>query len=303
MMARTTTALLCASLALVGCGRGASQKPEPEPGPAARSAEPHPAATARPDETREILSLISVEHEVDVLAQRDGVVVEILRDQGAKAVKGDVLARLDDRDLVAQIDKARAELVVAENNVRYNEAEVRAKQAAFRRVSELRQAGLQSEADYEKAEFEAKGAQYDLAAWRAKVDSAQAEIRRLEVDLQKTRLRAPFPGVVARRYVRGGQNVLKDDKCFRLSELAPLQVRFLVPETSARRAKVGDGVNVVATNEGGRAVRAVIRKVSPVVDAASGSVEVMAELTGPDLEGLRPGTAVRVLWSAASPAP
>jgi multidrug efflux pump subunit AcrA (membrane-fusion protein) len=46
-----------------------------------------------------------------------------------------------------------------------------------------------------------------------------------------------------------------------------------------------------------------IRRVSPVVDAASGGIEVMAELTNPDPRELRPGMAVKVLWGAAASAP
>ena len=41
-------------------------------------------------------------------------------------------------------------------------------------------------------------------------------------------LRAPFSGVVVRRYIREGQAVAKNDKCFRISQLAPLQVQFQV---------------------------------------------------------------------------
>jgi len=97
--------------------------------------------------------------------------------------------------------------------------------------------------------------------------------------------------------------VRKDDPCFRLSQLSPLQVRFLVAETSPRQPREGDNINVVAVTAPERVYTARIRRVSPVVDAASGGIEVMAELTNPDLRELRPGMAVRVLWAAAAGAP
>ena len=282
-----------ALLATAACGG-------PEPTPAVARATPEPSITpGTAPETLEILSLISVEHEVDVLAEHAGVLRQVARDQGAVVAKDEVLGVLDDRDVVADLDREHANVQVAENNVKYNEAELRAKQAYLRRNEELRKLGLVSEADYDKARFEAEGAGYDLAAWHATVERTRAEVRKSEVELEKTRLRAPFAGVVARRYVREGQNVAKDEKCFRLSELRPLQVRFLVPETAKQRARIGDDVKVVAVADSARAVRAAIRKVSPVVDPASASVEVTAELTGPDLDGLAPGMAVRVLWPAA----
>lgn len=291
--------LLVAALLGPACGSA------PEAGKSATApppaASPPPAALSGDSETRDILTVLSVEHEVDLLAQREGVVMEILHDQGSRVQAGTVLGRLDDREIVAQLDRARADLEVAENSAKHNEAELKALQAAYRRAQEMRKLGLNSDADLEEAEYHAKGSEYDLASWRAVVDRTRADIRKLEVDLEKTNLRAPFSGVVARRLIRPGQNVRKDDACFRLSELAPLQVRFLVAETSPRQPRQGESVNVVATSAPERVYTARILRVSPVVDAASGGIEVMAQLTNPDLQELRPGMAVRVLWASSPP--
>jgi HlyD family secretion protein len=287
---------LALALGVAGCGSDSSTTAQS----AARPAAPAPETPKAAGSGQEILSVLSVEHEVDVLAERDGVVVEMLRDEGARVSKGTVLARLDDRELFAHLDQARASLAVAENNVKYNEAELKARQAAYRRAQEMNRLGLNSQADLEEAEFRATGAEYDLASWRAVVDRTNAEIRKLEIDLEKTRLRAPFGGVVARRYVRLGQNVLKDDRCYRVSELSPLQVRFLVPETAGRRPRVGEAVNVVAVSDSQRVYPARITMVSPTVDPASGSYDVTARLTGADLGELRPGMSAKVLWDAAA---
>ncbi|MBI4466593.1 MAG: efflux RND transporter periplasmic adaptor subunit [Acidobacteria bacterium] len=264
-------------------------------------AAPAESASAPKPESLEILSLLSVEREVDVLAQVDGVVEEILQDQGVRVEKGTELARLDDRDLQAKLARARADLEVAKNNVKFNEAELKARQAAYRRAQEMFKEGLNSQADLEEAEFKAKGAEYDLESWRSIVTRTEADIRVLELELEKTGIRAPFGGVVALRYIRPGQFVRKDDKCFRLSQLAPLQVRFLVPETAPRRPKPGELVNVAPVSDAQRVYIARIQSVSPTVDPASGSYDVTAVLTGADLGELRPGMSVRVLWGPATP--
>lgn len=292
-------ALLTPLLICAGCG-GSSDANKPRattstPSSAA-AAKPLPATAAKGPEPLEILSVLSVEREVDVLAQRDGIVVEMLYDQGAQAAEGTVLARLDDREILAQIERARADLQATQYGVKYNEAEYKANQAAYRRALEMHRLGLNSDAQLEEAEFKAKGSEYDLQSWQAAVERSRADLHRLEIELEKTRIRAPFRGVVARRYIHPGQNVVKDEKCFRLSQLAPLQVRFLVPETAVRKAHLGDSVDVLPASDSQRVYRASIQKFSPVVDPASGSVEVMAQLTNPDLRVLRPGMAVRVLW-------
>jgi membrane fusion protein (multidrug efflux system) len=165
----------------------------------------------------------------------------------------------------------------------------------------MRKYGLKSDADVEEAEFRATGAQHDLESWRAVVDRSQAEIRLAELEVEKTRISAPFGGVVTRRYIRLGQSLLKDEKCFRLSELAPLRVRFLVPETAAVRPETGMLVKLSLVSDSQRTFVASVQKVSPTVDPASGSYEVTAHLRAPDLRNLRPGMAVRVLWPATLP--
>lgn len=298
-MKRTSLGMapLLAALVLAACG---SDSPNTAQSAAPSAREAAPASSKGSSSAQEILSVLSVEHEVDVLAERDGVVVEIQQDEGARVTKGTVLARLDDRELLAQLDRARADVSAQESDVKFNEAERKATAAAYRRAQEMHKLGLYSEAQLEEAEFRSVGSEHDLAAAQARLEKARAEVRVLDVELERMRLRAPFGGVVARRYVRLGQNVLKDEKCYRISELNPLQVRFLVPETAGRRPQAGEAVNVVAVSDSQRVYPARITMVSPVVDPASGSYDVTARLTGSDLSELRPGMSVKVLWETGA---
>jgi len=295
-------ALAGLGLAAAACG-GEGGKPS-SPAVTAAPAETTPPATASPPSPgsaeREILSVLTVERQVDVLAEREGVAVEISHDEGDRVAAGAVLARLDDRELQAELDRARADLEIARTNVKYNEAELKARQAAHRRAQEMRELGLNSDADLEEAEFRAKASQYDLESWQTMVKRREAEIRLLELDLEKSRIRAPFGGVVARRYIRPGQNVGKSDPCFLLSQMAPLQVRFLVSETAVP-PRPGATVNVSPVSDRQRVYPARVLRVSPTVDAASGSYDVTAQLGGDDLGELRPGMSVRVSWGVQEP--
>src|SRR5580700_4173101 len=239
--------------------------------PSAPSSSSSPMAPAGPMAPRSasepaepgMLSVLSVEHEVDVLAKLSGVVVQAPLEESQQVRAGEELARLDDRQLVAQLDKAQADLSVAEENVKYYEAELKAKQANLRRTQQLRQLGLGSEADLDNADFLEKGAEYDLKAWEATVVGNQANVRELRAELDQTRIRAPFSGVIAHRYIREGQSVLKDEKCFRISQLSPLQVQFQVPETSGRKPHLGDAVRLATVEDAGRTLPARIVKMSP----------------------------------------
>jgi RND family efflux transporter MFP subunit len=285
---------------VAGCDNSsvASSPKAPPPAPAAQPSAP-PAA-AKTTEPGDILSVLSVEHQVDVPTQTDGVVAEIMKDEGSNVRVGDILARLDDRTITAELEKAQADRRVAQNNVSYQDAEVKAKAANYRRQQQLRQYGLSSEADLEHAEFEAKGSEFDLASWKANLEKSQAEIRRLEAELDKTRIRAPFAGMVAHRYIRMGQGVSKSDKCFRISQLSPLLVQFQVPESAGLRPQRGAAVNLSLVDDSNRALTARIVNVGPTVDPASDSYNVTAQLTGAGLSDLRPGMSVRVDWPRAA---
>lgn len=248
----------------------------------------------------DVLSVLSVEHQVDISTERDGVVVSVARDEGSAVKKGDVLGQLDDRTLQIELIKAHDDLQVAQNNVKYKQAEVKAKAAALARQQKMRDLGLSSQADLEQADFEAKGAEFDMHGWEANAESSQAEIRRLEIELDQTRLRAPFGGEVVVRYVREGQEVAKGDKCFRVSQLAPLEVQFQVPESAAQRPARGAPVGLVLVSDPARSIGARVMKISPVIDPASDSYNVTAELTGKGLSDLRPGMAVRVVWPSTA---
>jgi len=95
--------------------------------------------------------------------------------------------------------------------------------------------------------------------------------------------------------------VAKGDKCFRVSQLFPLQVQFQVSETSGRRPIAGALVDVALVEEPNHSLPARIVKVSPTVDPASDSYNVTAQLYGAGLGSLRPGMAVRVAWPASAP--
>lgn len=249
-----------------------------------------------------ILSVLSVEHQVDVSSERDGVVISLTGDEGNPVKAGQTLGQLDDRGLQMDMVKARDDLEVSRNNVKFKEAELKAKTAAYHRQQQLRSLGLSSQADLEVAEFQAKGAEFDLHGWEALVESGEAEVHRIEIQIDQMRFHAPFSGVIVSRYVRQGQAVAKGDKCFRISQLGPLQVQFQVPESSGGRPKIGANVNLQLLGFSNRPLRARVSKVSPTVDPGSDSYNVIARLIGDGLADLRPGMAVRIEWPV-SPKP
>jgi RND family efflux transporter MFP subunit len=130
-------------------------------------------------------------------------------------------------------------------------------------------------------------------------DSEQAEFayqratlarRQAQRNYDLTRVVAPFAGVVTARSARPGRLVAPGDSLFRVAALAPLRASVRVPEGGARGITTGSRAEVDGLD--GVVARATVFRVSPTIDAASGTREVVIELAPGS--GLRSGTGVSI---------
>jgi RND family efflux transporter MFP subunit len=106
----------------------------------------------------------------------------------------------------------------------------------------------------------------------------QADIARRKArrDVELTRVVAPFAGVITARVARPSRFVAVGDTLYRITEQSPLFARVRIPETSARRLRVGDAAVVVAATGENNTAR--ILHAAPFVDAASGTRELVLQV-------------------------
>lgn len=278
--------ILCGSVACTVHADNSSQAPPARNEVAsAQSGPPAPAADSSYYETT---GPIVVENQLDVAAQRDGMITEIARDTGSSVHKGDVLARLDDRQLLADREAAAQKLESIAADVSNWESELKVLQADLARSQKMWEAHIISKEVYEHTQYNAVADEYELAKERKNYLSQQATLQALDLELQKTRITAPFDGVVARRYIRSGQRIGAGDRLFWVTAVAPLRVRFTLPERFVTKARSGDAVSVSSLLPQSSRHTAKIIQVSPVVDPASDTIEILAEIAGSAPE-LRPG--------------
>ena len=284
--------LFLATIVTVGCSSS------PTPTAAAAAPPPQPAATAttqpQPPRSDYIASgPIVVENQVDLAAQRDGVLAEILVEAGAPVKKGQLLAKFDDRQLTADRDAAAAKERSTAADLKNWEAGAKVARAERDRAEELWKANIIAKEQVEKARYQSEATDFEVERQREDLRYEQETLRSLDLELEKTRITAPFDGVVARRYVRVGQEVAKHDRLFWVSAVGPLRVKFSLPETYVGRVKRGTEL-IVTTPEGSDKIHpARVVLVSPVVDPSSDTIDATAELQGPSAD-LRPGMIVNI---------
>jgi len=235
---------------------------------------------------------IVVENQIEVAAQRDGILAAVLVETGSSVKKGQLLAKLDDRQLTADRDAAAAKLRSLEADLKNWEAGAQVARAERDRAEEMWKANIIAKAQEEKAKYQYDATQFEVERQREDVKYAQQTLRSLELELEKTRITAPFDGVVARRYIRLGQEVAKKDHLFWISAMAPLRVKFSLPESYLDRVRRGTELSVVSSLSPGEVHGARVVLVSPVVDPSSDTIDVTAELEGST--HLRPGMTVNI---------
>jgi membrane fusion protein, multidrug efflux system len=257
--------------------------------PASTAAPVNAAATAQ---GKEFLASgpIIVENQVDVAAQRDGVIAKVLVDVDAFVKKGQLLAQLDDRQISADLEAARAKTRSTENDLKNWEAEAKVLEVDHERAERMWEAQIISKEQLDHAKYKSESDQWDVKRVSELLANAQDVEHSLELELEKTRVAAPFDGVVARRYIRVGQSVSRSDRLFWVTAVAPLRIRVTLPEKFLGHIKPGTIVGITPAEEldSSRRYSARVIAVSPVVDPSSDTIEILAELSG-STAGLRPG--------------
>jgi len=281
--------LLAGLIVLSACSDRATSSVAAAPAP---SKSPDPAQPdPKPDVVSDALTVsgpLIVEHQLDVLAQRDGVVTRLFSDTGGRVRTGDLLAQLDDRQLDADLQAARAKTRSTDADLKNWQAEARVLEADFGRAQKMYDAQLITREQWEHVKFKAEADQWDVQRVEQLLINYKEVEHSLELELEKARIRAPFSGIVARRYVREGQQVAKADRLFWVTAEAPLRMRFTLPEKYLGTLKRGQQLPLTIPDFPSEPHTAKVVELSPVVDPTSGTFDGLVEVTGA-VGRLRPG--------------
>jgi membrane fusion protein, multidrug efflux system len=290
-----TVPVLALAFLQIACSDSKPAEVKAAPSPAVAVTEP--ISTASPGHYAYFVATgpLIVEHQVDVATQRDGVVTEVRAEPGLMVKKDQLLAQLDDRQITADLDASRARTRSTAADLKNWEAEAKVLDADAERARKMWEAQLITREQYDHAHYKAESDQWDVKRAQEVLVNAQQTERSLELELEKTRIRAPFSGIVARRYIRAGQQVNHGDRMFWITETSPLRVKFTLPERFAGKIQRGQTVEVTSADRADARYSAKVTEISPVIDPSSGTIEVLALLVG-STKDLRPGmtTSIRI---------
>lgn len=208
---------------------------------------------------------LQAEHEAKLISQVPGTVLELLVEEGDKVQRGQLLARVDATHSRLQLRESEADLQRRKNDVERGEKLL---------ARHLIAANAQDQAES------------DFAVRRAEVNLA-----RVRVD--KSEIRAPFDGIITRRWIKQGQLLAANDAVFDIANFADLRAELRVPERDAVAIAAGQTVDFTVDALGNRHFEGKVERVAPVVDRDSGTVKVTVRVDNRD-RSLRPGLFTRM---------
>jgi HlyD family secretion protein len=252
---------------------------------------------------------------VSAKSRVDGQVLELSVDAGDVVVAGQVLARIDDRLLLGEVDEADAELgarVAEVEKARFDLAETRARvaeaiverdraRADAGRFEQLAKDGAvpQQQADLERAAFETaeqtvfaieeqvSSRERTIATAEQRVAAQAAIVERTRERLSYATVISPLDGVVLDRVAESGDVVRIGDALVELGDFSTVQVRIEVADRDRDKVELGQPVEVSLDAFPGRGFEGRIARIFPIADPVARLIPV--EITLSDPSGLVSG--------------
>ena len=200
-----------------------------------------------------------------------GRVTALLFQEGQYVARGKPLVRIDDAMLRASAERARADRDLARQQLE--------------RMRRLREQNASSPADLERAEAGAR--------------SADAALAVLELQIERTTVRAPVAGVVGQRFISTGDYVTSASRLLTLQTVDPQRAVIEVPERHAVSLRGGQIVEFSVAAQPGRIYRGTVDFIDPVVQSENRTILVKARAPNPG-RFLRPGMFIEARLATAT---
>ena len=204
---------------------------------------------------------------VDLKPEVAGKIVQLNISEGKAVSKGQLLIKLNDEDLQAQVKKLNAQLKLTEQSAQ--------------RLKKLLDIKGVSQDEYDVVENQ--------------MNNIRADLEFTQAQIAKTELKAPFSGVIGLRSVSLGSYINASSQVANIQILNPIKVEFTVPEKYANQVKIGEAI--AFTTEGtAERFNGKVYATDNQIDPITRSLKIRASVPNPK-GSLKPGAFVKVDFS------
>ena len=201
--------------------------------------------------------------------------------EGSIVKGGEVIARLENRDVTAQMEQAGANVKVAEANLQQGDAELKEAERALKRSAELLEKNFVSPAAHDTAVARHARAQAAIAGFNAAIAAARANYRAAQVAVEQTLIRAPFDGVVLTKNANVGDVITPFSSALgsqaavvTMADMSTLEVEADVSEANISKVHVGQPAEIQLDALPESRFRGEVHRLVPTVDRSKATVTV-----------------------------
>lgn len=205
----------------------------------------------------------------------------LLVEEGSVVKKGEIIATLENKDVMAALEKAKADKEVARFEIEQAEAERNEAVLAFNRIKELLEDEVASPSEYDAAEARHKSAIAAVAAKKAALQASQSALDKAEVNLEYTYLRSPFDAVVLTKNADIGDIVTPVGAAANarasvvtIADMDSLQIEVDVSESNIEQVKTDQPCNIQLDAFPDKQFRGKVHMIVPTADRSKASVLV-----------------------------
>jgi RND family efflux transporter MFP subunit len=209
--------------------------------------------------------------------------------EGSRVKQGEVLARLENRDVSATMEQAAAGIKLAQANLEQGQAEFNEAERNFNRSRDLLAKNFVSPAAHDAAVSRYEKAKSALSGFRASIAVAQANYRATEVGVEQTLIRAPFEGVVLTKNANVGDVITPFSSALgsqaavvTMADMSTLEVEADVSESNLDKIKPDQPCEIQLDALPGVRFRGRLLRMVPTVDRAKATV--MAKIRFDELD-------------------
>jgi HlyD family secretion protein len=249
-------------------------------------------ASTYPSQAVSVLSAtgrVSAQRKASVSTKATGRLEYLGVQEGSIVKAGEVVARIENRDVTATLDQAKASLRAAKANLEQGMAELRDAESNLKRSEDLAHKKFISSATLDTAKARFDKARALVASLNGAIGVADANVRATSVAVEQTLIRAPFDGVVLTKNANVGDIITPfssaaDSKgaVVNMADMATLEVEADVSETSLSKITVGQPVEIQLDAFPDLRLLGKLSRIVPTVDRSKATVLVKVEFVEKD---------------------
>lgn len=230
----------------------------------------------------ELVGTLTANATAPLYAKVPGQITAIHADTGEAVRAGQVLAEIESDSQRKRVDQAEAAVAMSRATLTQREAARGIAEATARRTRSLAEQQLvpDQQLDTVEAELEGSRAQVELA--RAQVTEAEAAVAAARVEMERTRVRAPFDGVVGKRHLDAGARAGTNDVIFTVVDLSPIKTTVDLTARDATRVQPGQSATLETESFPEREFDGRVARLASIYDPETHTTEAEIEVDNPD---------------------